>query len=91
MLPSHDVFDEPIRIAVRDTSLGAIDLACEQLTPRDLGLLERLEHERRVRIELGLLDAAAGLAEAMLIIWHTAITPDVHLDLAVAESLPCAT
>jgi hypothetical protein len=74
---ASDVIDGPIRTAVRDSSLDDIDWACAQLTPRDLSLLERLEHERRVRVELGLVDAAAGLAEAMLIIWHTAITPDV--------------
>jgi len=80
MFTSPDFVDGPIRTAVRDASLGDIDWSCAQLTPRDLSLLERLDHERRVRVELGLLDAAAGLAEAMLIIWHTAITPDVYVE-----------
>ncbi|MFO1220369.1 MAG: hypothetical protein U1E89_18560 [Burkholderiaceae bacterium] len=79
-----DAVDGPIRTVVREQSLSDIDWTSTQLTPRDLLLLERLDHERRVRVELGMPEAAIGLAEAMLIIWHTATTPDV----CVGHGLP---
>jgi hypothetical protein len=75
--PSHA--DAPIRATVRDASLTAIDLAHPSLSARDLALLDRFAHERHVRVQLGMEAEAAGLEAAMLIVWHTATTPDVVL------------
>lgn len=67
----------PIRTVVRDASLADIDWNCPLLSARDLALLDRFQHERRVRIELGMCSEASGIEAAMLILWHTATTPDI--------------
>lgn len=74
--------DAPIRTTVRDASLSAIDLNHPSLSVRDLALLDRFEHERHVRVQLGMAAEASGLEAAMLIVWHTATTADVPLGTA---------
>lgn len=83
----HDLADPPLRIDVRDASLADIDWNCPSLGVRDLALLERLHHERQLRLELGMDLHAAGIEAAMLIVWHTAITPDIRIDSLVQAAL----
>lgn len=86
----HDHAEPPIRIDVRDASLNDIDWRCPSLGARDLALLESLQRERRLRVDLGMDLQAEGLEAAMLIVWHTAITPDIPVGApasAVRETL----
>lgn len=85
------IVDGPIRTAIRDVSLAAIDWNCPSLKARDLALLERFEHELRVRAELGMEAEACGLAAAMLIVWHTATTTDICLEPTIAALISSPT
>lgn len=71
--------EDPIRIDVRDSAVESIDWTSPRLNDRDFDLLLRLQQERHIHLELGMGREAAGIEQAMLIVWQVAHLPDITL------------
>jgi len=80
-------FESAIRVEPLVAATELIDLDSSQVPMPEYQLLMRLEHERRVHLDLGLDREASGIGFAMLTIWQQATSGRPLVDILLDDGL----